>query len=138
MTIPGGGDVSIGGYVFDLDDSVENPYQHVYESLYSDTTQVFGKDANTANPYVLIWDNDDFAGGAETKYFNKLIPDNYWYGKANPRIRGSVQSVPAQAQATTTLTTGSPTEIHVTQVAGKLWYGVNRDVFYSSDSGATW
>jgi len=138
MTIPGGGDVSIGGVVFDIDWSAENPHQHVYESLYSDTTQVFGKDANTANPYVLIWDNDDFAGGAETKYFNKLIPDNYWYGKANPRIRGSVQSVPTQAQATVTLTTGSPTEWHTTQVAGKIWAGANRDVYYSSDNGASW
>lgn len=138
MTLPSGADVKIGSYEFDIDDSVDNPNVHVLESLYSDTTQVFGKDANTANPYVLIWDNDDFAGGSETKYFNKLIPDNYWYGKANPRIRGSVQSVPTQAQATVSLTTGSPTEWHTTQVAGKLWAGANRDVYYSSDSGATW
>ena len=138
MTLASGADVKIGSYEFMLDDTQTEPYAQVLESLYSDTTQVYGRDAQTANPSVLLWTMDDWAGGSETKYFNKLIPDTYWYGKANPRIRGSVQSVPTQAQTTVTLTTGSPTEWHTTQVAGKIWAGANRDVFYSSDNGVTW
>jgi len=137
-----GADVKIGAYEFMLShDGDGPPYVYNPESLYSNEQGIQGLEGTkTANPNVLIWTIDDFAGGGETKYFSELIPDTYWYGKANPRVRGAVTSPPTSAQATAnlTLTTGSATEWHTTQVGGKIWAGANRDIFYSSDSGVTW
>ena len=76
--LPNDADVKIGSFYYQLDETQDEPYAQVLESLYSDTTQVFGRDAQTANPSVLLWTMDDWAGGSETKYFNKLIPDTYW------------------------------------------------------------
>src|SRR5881396_1928075 len=97
------------------EDTQDPGYLYVPESLYSDENTVQGLEGTkTANPNVLVWTIDDFAGGAETKYFNDIIPDTYWYGKANPRVRGSVTSPPTQAQTTVTLTATSPTEWYKT------------------------
>jgi len=124
-----------------LNDGTQPGYLYNPESLYSNELDIQGlTGTKTANPNVLVWTIDDFAGGGEVKYFSELIPDTYWYGKANPRIRGAVTSPPTSAQATAnlTLTTGSATEWYTTKVGGKLWAGANRDIFYSSDSGVTW
>lgn len=137
MTLKSGADVKIGTREFFLDNSVEEPYAHVLESLYSDTQDITGMDAKTANPNVLLWTYDDFAGGAENKFYSDTIPDTYWKGNANPRIRGSVTSPPDTATATKTLTTGSPTRWKTTNVGGKVWAGAGRDVWYSSD-GVNW
>lgn len=140
MTLASGADVKIGDYEFVLLDAEGQPgYEYVPQSLYSNEQAIQGLEgAKTANPNVLIWTLDDFAGGAETKYFNDIIPDTYWYGKANPRVRGAVTSPPTREQTTVTLTATSPTEWHTTKIAGKIWAGAGRDVFYSSDSGVTW
>ena len=70
-------------------------------------------DAKTANPNVLLWTYDDFAGGGENKFYSDTIPDTYWKGNANPRVRGSITAPPATATDTDTLarppTSGSPT-----------------------------
>jgi len=135
-----GGDLKIGAYEFFLfDDGSQPAYTYNPESLYSEEQGIQGLEGTkTANPNVLVWTIDDFAGGGETKYFSDIIPDVYWFGKCNPRIRGSVTSPPTQAQTTVTLTATSPTEWYTTKVQGNIWAGAGRDVFYSSDSGVTW
>jgi hypothetical protein len=140
VTLASGADVKIGAYEFKLVQSTDNSgYLYTPESLYSDENTIQGLEGTkTANPNVLVWTIDDFAGGGEVKYFSDMIPDTYWYGKCNPRIRGAVTSPPTSAQATVTYTAGSPTEMYTTKVGGKIWWGVNRDVFYSSDNGVTW
>lgn len=137
MSLASGADVSIGGVEFDLEWSADEPYAQNFESLYSDTQQIIGLDAQTANPNILLWSHDDWAGGAENKYYSEEIADSYWYGNANPRIRGSVTSVPDTGGSTGTLATGSATEWHVVQTGGKIWAGANRDLFYSTD-GMAW
>src|SRR5581483_4336687 len=135
--LPSGADVKIGAYEFLLDDSVPEPYAHEFESLYSDTQQIQGSAGVTANPNVLAWTFDDFAGGAETKYYNPDIPDTYWYGKVNPRIRGSLTAPPTVASSTVTVGT-TATEAYFVAVGGTLWLFVDRHAFYSTDNGATW
>jgi hypothetical protein len=137
VTLNSGADVSIGGKEFFLDNSVEEPYSHVLESLYSDTQKISGSDAVTANPNVLLWTYDDFAGGAENKFYSEVIPDTYWYGNNNPRVRGAITAPPDTAQATKTLTTTSTTKWLFTVVAQKVWAAAGRDLFYSTD-GASW
>src|SRR5581483_6389155 len=134
--LPSGADVKIGAYEFLLDDSVPEPYAHEFESLYSDTQQIQGSAGVTANPNVLAWTFDDFAGGAETKYYNPDIPDTYWYGKVNPRIRGSLTSPPTVASSTVTVGT-TATEAYFVAVGGTLWLFVDRHAFYSTNNGAT-
>ena len=137
MTLRSGADVKIGPYEFFLDDSVQEPYSHVLVSLYSDTQKIAGMDATTADPNVLLWPYDDFAGGVENKYYSEVIPDTWWFGNANPRIRGSITAPPDTTLGTITMTTSTPTQAHFVAVGGKLWLGVGRDVWYS-DNGETW
>lgn len=137
MTLRSGADVSIGGYEFFLDDTAQEPYSHVLVSLYSDSQKIPGMDATTANPNVLLWPYDDFAGGAENKYYSELIPDTWWYGNNNPRVRGSITAPPDTATSTGTLTDSSPTQAHFVATGGRLWLGVGRDLFYSPD-GEAW
>ncbi len=132
-----GSDVKIGAYEFDLEWSAEEPYAHNYESLYSDQQDIIGLDAKTANPNVLLWTHDDFAGGGELKYYDPEQGDSYWFANANPRIRGAITSPPNTGGSTATLTTTSTTEWHHVQTGGKMWAGAGRDLFYSSD-GITW
>lgn len=94
-------------------------------------------DALTANPNVIVWAYDDFAGGAEQKYYNLDIPDTWWYGKCNPRIRGALNSVPTQAQNSSNTTSAQATEAYFVNVGGNSWLFADRQAFYSTD-GATW
>ena len=137
MVLASGADVKIGTREFFLDNSVEEPYARVLESLYSDTQDITGMDAKTANPNVLLWTYDDFAGGGENKFYSDTIPDTYWKGNCNPRIRGAITSPPDTSTDTDTLTTSSATKWLLDAVGGKLWAGVGRDLFYSDD-GVTW
>lgn len=137
MTLKSGADVKIGAREFFLDNSVEEPYAHVLESLYSDTQDITGMDAKTANPNVLLWTYDDFAGGGENKFYSDTIPDTYWKGNANPRVRGAITSPPDTTTATATLTATSPTKWLLDAVGGKLWAAAGRDLFYSTD-GVNW
>ncbi len=137
MTLATGADVKIGSDEFFLDNSVEEPYAHVLESLYSDTQKIEGSDAQTANPNVLLWTYDDFAGGGENKFYSDTIPDTYWKGNCNARIRGSVTAPPDTETTTQTLTTGSPTKWIMVAVGGKVWAAAGRDLYYSTD-GASW
>jgi hypothetical protein len=137
MTLRSGADVSIGGFEFFLDDTAQEPYSHVLVSLYSDSQKIPGMDATTANPNVLLWPYDDFAGGAENKYYSELIPDTWWYGNNNPRIRGSITAPPDTATSTGTMATSSPTKAFFVSVGGNLWLGVGRDLYYSAN-GESW
>ncbi len=137
MTLASGSDVKIGSYEFDLEWSAEEPYAHNYESLYSEQQDIIGLDAQTADPNVLLWSHDDFAGGGELKYYDPEQPDSYWYSNSNPRVRGSITSPPDTGGSTGTLTAGSATEWHTVQTGGKFWAAANRELFYSSD-GESW
>jgi len=136
MTLRSGADVKIGSREFFLDDTAQEPYAHVLVSLYSDTQKIAGMDATTADPNVLLWPYDDFAGGVENKYYSELIPDTWWYGNANPRVRGSITAPPDTTLTNLTMATAADKAFFVA-VGGKLWLGVGRDVYYS-DAGETW
>lgn len=135
--LPSGADVSLNGIEYDIDWSAEEAYAQNFESLYSDTQKIIGLDAETANPNVLLWSHDDFAGGGENKYYNEDLSDSYWYSNSNPRVRGSITSPPDQSGSTVTLTTGSQTEAFFVQTGGKVWLGTGRDLYYSTD-GMAW
>lgn len=138
MTLASGADVQIGSYAFMIDDAADEPYAHCFESLYSDQGSVLGVEGvQTANPSVLVWNLDDFAGGGEVKYFDERTADSYWYGKNNPRIRGAISSPPTRTDQNITLTNATEDELYFTQVGGKAWAGSGRELLYSSD-GITW
>jgi hypothetical protein len=137
MTLKSGADVKIGAYEFFLDDTAQEPYSHVFKSLYSDTQKIAGMEATTADPNILLWPYDDFAGGVENKYYSELIPDTWWYGNANPRVRGSITAPPDSTLSNFTQTVSTPTKAYFVAVADKLWLAVGRDLFYSTD-GETW
>jgi hypothetical protein len=137
MVLKSGADVKIGEREFFLDNSVEEPYARVLESLYSDTQDITGMDAKTANPNVLLWTYDDFAGGGENKFYSDTIPDTYWKGNANSRQRGSITAPPDTSATTLTLTDSSPPRWFTVSVGGRIWAAAGRDLFYSTD-GASW
>ncbi len=136
-----GADVKLGSYDFFLDSSETRGYQYIPESLYSDQQSIIGatEGAKTANPFILVWTVDDFSGGAETKFFNPDISTSYWYGEVNPRVAGQLRPTPdvASVDKTQTATLTSTHEVFFVGVAGKLWMGCGRDVWYSSDNGVT-
>ena len=137
-----GADLKLGSYHFFVDNSETKGYQYTPESLYTESQDVQGAVENikTANPYVLVWTVDDFNGGGETKFYNPDLPTSYWYGEANTRVAGQIRPTPdvASVDKTQTATLTSTHEVFFAGVAGKLWMGCGRDVWYSSDNGATW
>ncbi len=137
-----GADVKLGTYDFFCDSSETRGYQYIPESLYSDQQAIIGaqEGAKTANPFILLWTIDDFSGGAETKFFNPDISTSYWYGEVNPRVAGQLRPIPDSTAATKTQTAtlASTHEVFFVGVAGKLWMGCGRDLWYSSDNGVTW
>lgn len=138
--LPSGADVKIGAYEFFIDSSEDLGYQYLPESLYGDAQEVQGLEGvRTANPYILVWTVDNFDGGAETKFWDEELPESYWYAKANTRITGQIRPTPVTANTnkTQTATLTSTSEVYFVGVAGKLWMGCGRDLWYSTDNGAT-
>ena len=130
MTLKSGADVKIGAYEFFLDDTAQEPYSHVLVSLYSDSQKIPGMDATTADPNVLPWPYDDFAGGTENKYYSELIPDTWWYGNANPRVRGSITAPPDTTH-----------KVHQPFAAAGTYAGIaasdNSIVYFTASNGTT-
>jgi len=138
MGLPNNAHVKLGSYYFQLDGKADEPHIHDYESQYIQDSTIEGEaiPSSTATPNIITWAMDDWAGGAEVKYYDPDRPDAYWYGNNNPRIRGSVTSPPDVSAGTFTLTStfvDNVDEIYVTPAGNKLWVASRRDVFYSSD-----
>jgi hypothetical protein len=119
--LPSGADIKIGSYEFHLARG-EGAYRYVRQPVQDER--------------IVVWDHDDWSGGEGLEFYDPNQPNRYWYGKANPRIPGSVTAPPDRSQAS--LTTGASPSIAVfANGAGITWVCYDRHLYYTSD-GTTW
>jgi len=139
MPLASGADVAIGAYEFMLATDVDEPYVHLYENLYGDGGEIEGTEGKkAANKNILFWGYDNFIGGDGLRYWDPDQPAKWWAGNANPRIPGSIQSIPTRSIASTITTSVTPSEGgYFTVAGGRLWYFTGEQGYYSTD-GATW
>lgn len=78
MAIKGGAHVQIGAYEYMLDRSKPEPYNHRFESLFSQTTAIAGEIAKQQlRPEKMLWYMTDWSGGEGFKIYYPQEPTRY-------------------------------------------------------------